>query len=200
MTDAQLIERYLDGDITAFNTLVWRWENNIFNFVLRYVGNREEAKDLSQKTFIRVYRKLHHLRDMDKFSSWIYQIAINLCRDELKNRRRRQTYSLEGLQENDDGGANTNLPLEKATAQEPHDGVCSQDLREILNKALQAIPEEQRVVIIMKEYQGLKFTEIAEALQVSVNTAKSRMYYGLHALKKVFNKWNIDKESLLYEV
>lgn len=78
--------------------------------------------------------------------------------------------------------------------------VHNRDLRDIFNRALQTIPEKQRVVIIMKEYQGLKFTEIAEVLQTSLNTVKSRMYYGLGALKNVLNQWNINEETLRNEM
>jgi len=73
-------------------------------------------------------------------------------------------------------------------------------VRELLNEALQSIPEEQRVVVVMKEYQGLKFWEIAEVLKIPINTVKSRMYYGLNALKKVFDRWNIDEEMVRYEL
>jgi RNA polymerase sigma-70 factor (ECF subfamily) len=78
--------------------------------------------------------------------------------------------------------------------------VSRNELRDILEKVLQEIPEEQRVVVVMKEYQGLKFTEIVEVLGVSVNTIKSRMYYGLSALKKILAQWQIDEEVMLYDV
>lgn len=199
MTDPELIAKFLDGNVEAFNTLVWRWEKNVYNFVLRYLGDRETAKDVCQKTFIRVYQNLHRLREPERFSTWLYQIAVNICRDEVKSRRRRNTTSLENLLESRDGSYtqvhnNTDLKLE------PDQHANQRDLREVLARALQAVPEEQRVVIIMKEYQGLKFTEIAEILQTSVNTVKSRMYYGLTAIQKVFKKWKIYEEMLNYEV
>jgi RNA polymerase sigma-70 factor (ECF subfamily) len=199
MTDAELIQKFLDGNVEAFNTLVWRWERNVYNFVLRYLGDREEARDVCQQTFIRVYRKLRHLRKPEKFSVWLYQVALNICRDELKRRRNHRTLSLEGLRENPDGEpAALNLPADSQTHPEAQAG--RHELRALLQQALQAIPEEQRVVIIMKEYHGLKFTEIAEILETSVNTVKSRMYYGLTAMRKVFKKWHITEESLRYEV
>lgn len=200
MTDIQLIEKFLDGEVHAFNTLVWRWEKSLYNFILRYVGDREEAKDLCQKTFIRVYRNLRGLRDPNKFSSWIYQIAINICRDELKRHGRNNTFSLESLQEKNNDHTAMIKELETNSTIDPDEAVLNQDLRDLLHRALRQIPEEQRLVIIMKEYQGLKFTEIAEILQTSVNTVKSRMYYGLGALKKVFKKWKISEEMLKYEV
>lgn len=200
MTDDQLIKKFLNGEAHAFNTLVWRWEKCLYNFMLRYIGDREESKDLCQKTFIRVYHNLHRLRDTRKFSSWIYQIAVNICRDELKRRKRNPMFSLESLQEANSGQSNSKIEIGSNMTKNPDEEAQNRDLRDILNRALQAIPEEQRVVIIMKEYQGLKFTEIAEALQTSVNTVKSRMYYGLNAIRKVFKQWNIDEEMIEYEV
>lgn len=92
------------------------------------------------------------------------------------------------------------MELADNAANRPDASAHRQDVRHLLEKALGSIPEEQRVVVVMKEYQGLKFTEIADALQVPINTVKSRMYYGLSALKKLFDQWNIDQEMLRYDV
>ncbi len=193
MTDAQLIEKFLSGDISSFNTLVWRWEKPIFNFVYRFLGDAETSKDITQKVFIRLYKNLSKLKDQTKFSSWIYQIAANLCRDELKSLKRKRTLSIESINE-----AHNDL-IEDLNYQ-PDEEVNQLQLRSLINDALQSIPEEQRIVIIMKEYQGLKFIEIAEALGEPLNTVKSRMYYGLNALRKVFKRWNINQEALRYEM
>jgi len=200
MTDAQLIEKFLKGDVNAFNTLVRRWEKSIYNFLLRQAGKPEEAKDLCQEAFIRAYRSLKQLRDPQKFSTWMYRIALNACRDEMKKRQRRKTFSLNGFDEHGEDSPNPGLEMEKNASTDPHIAAQNRDVKALLNRALQTIPEEQRVVIIMKEYQGLKFTEIAETLGISVNTAKSRMYYGLSALKKVFDQWNIDREKIIHEM
>lgn len=200
MTDDQLIEKFLSGDIQAFNTLVWKWEKNLYNFVLRYIGNREDAKDICQKTFIRVYRKVNKLRDTTKFSTWLYQIAVNICRDELKRRGRRDYVSLDEIVDRGNGLLATAMDSQSDPVEHPEMLTDQRDLRELINRVLQSIPEEQRIVIIMKEYQGLKFTEIAEVLETSVNTTKSRMYYGLTAMRKILKKWKISEEILGYEV
>ena len=200
MTDTELIGKFLAGDVNAFNTLVWHWEKRVYNFILRYIGNREESQDICQKTFIRVYRKLNRLRDPERFSTWLYQIAINICRDEIKSRSRKKTYSLDHLQENSNGAQSDVLNLKTDSKNEPEQQAHKRDVSDLIGRALQTLPEEQRVVIIMKEYQGLKFTEIADILETSVNTAKSRMYYGIAALRKVFKQWEISKESLRYEM
>lgn len=207
MTDGDLIHKFLaepnsaEG-VSAFNTLVWRWEKPMYNFIVRYLGKRDEARDLTQQVFIKVYRNLARLKDRERFSSWIYQIAVNLCRDLIKQKRRRPSFSLENLQENGtlEAASHTELTLLPDAALHPDRVVSRNELKNILEKALQEIPEEQRIVVVMKEYQGLKFTEIAEALGLSVNTIKSRMYYGLSALKKILAQWQIDEEAMLYDV
>jgi len=192
MTDAKLLTQFNAGQTQAFNILVKRWECPIYNFILRYIGDADEARDLCQKTFIRAYRNLSKLREPDKFTAWIYQIALNTCKDET---RRRSHLSFNTLQETDE----TTLPS-TAPITYPDALAHQQSVRDLLNRALQTLPEEQRVVIIMKEYQGLKFTEIADTLKTPVNTIKSRLYYGLSALKKTFDQWHITEDMMRYEL
>jgi RNA polymerase sigma-70 factor (ECF subfamily) len=172
---------------------VWRWEKPIYNFVYRFLGDAEISKDVSQKVFIRLYKNLGKLKDRSKFSSWIYQITANLCRDELKSIKRKRSLSIESMNE-------SHNDLAEDLNYQPDEEVNQLQLRSLIQEALQSIPEEQRIVIIMKEYQGLKFVEIAEALDEPLNTVKSRMYYGLNALRKVFKSWNINQEALQYEM
>ncbi len=185
MSDADLILRFRAGQHQAFNVLVWRWQGRLYRFALRYSGDSEDARDLCQQSFIRAYGQLHRLRDPERFATWLYQIAANLCRDHL--RQRVQHVSLDAYEE--------------ASAQ-PHPALCRAadmdkvELRDLLNRALQTLPEEQRVVVVLKEYEGLKFREIAEVLDAPINTVKSRLYYGLKALRKIFNQWDIDRDGL----
>ena len=185
MSDADLILHFKAGQRQAFNALVWRWQGRLYRFALRYSGDAEDARDLCQQSFIRAYRQLHRLRDPERFSTWLYQIAANLCRDHL--RQRVQHVSLDAYEE---------------TSDRPHPALSQAadmdkvELRDLLNRALQTLPEEQRVVVVLKEYEGLKFREIAEVLDAPVNTVKSRLYYGLKALRKTFNQWDIDQDGL----
>lgn len=200
MTDLQLIETIINGDRSKFNVLVQQWEKPIFNFALRYLGKKELARDIAQQTFIRVYKNINKLRDGKSFSSWIYQIASNLCNDELKKISRRDFFSIEKFQENSENGHLMPDELIENKFDQPDAALNQKQIGKIVQKALQQLPEEQRVVIIMKEYQGLKFREIAEALGEPLNTVKSRMYYGLNGLKKIFAKWEITEEVLSYEM
>jgi RNA polymerase sigma-70 factor (ECF subfamily) len=201
MTDTQLIDNILNGDRSRFNALVWRWEKPLYNFILRYLGNKELARDVTQRVFIRVYKNLNKLRDPAKFSSWIYQIASNLCKDEIKKMNHRDLISLDLIQENNDNdGYRLPEQLREAEGAQPDAKLNQKQISSIVQKALQQLPEEQRVVIIMKEYQGLKFKEIAEALNQPLNTVKSRMYYGLNGLRKIFEQWQITEEVSNYEM
>jgi RNA polymerase sigma-70 factor (ECF subfamily) len=94
-----LITKFLDGDERAFNLLVWHWQKPLFNFIYRYVGDEEEAKDLCQRTLIRVYHKLPQMKDHSKFSAWVHKIAANLCKDNLQDRRRNTFISIDDDEE-----------------------------------------------------------------------------------------------------
>ncbi|MBN2030352.1 sigma-70 family RNA polymerase sigma factor [bacterium] len=198
MTDDVLIERFLEGDIHAFNLLVWRWERPIFNFVYRNLGNEETAQDVCQHVFLRVYKKLKTLRERQKFSSWIYRIALNLCRDEYKKRKNHRLISIESDPE--DPPSYSCQQIMDASVQTPEDLCHQQSVSELLKEALMKLPEEQRTVIIMKQYQGLKFIEIADILKQPVNTVKSRLYNGLQSLRIFLEKSKVNKEVLLHEM
>lgn len=184
MDDSHLIERSVQGDQGAFNTLVWRWQDRLYHFALRYIGDAEEARDLCQQAFLRAYSKLGTLRQKEHFGTWLHQIALNICRDHL--RRRRPQQSLEQYAEE------RGQPHPALGTSPPAGQGC--ELRQLLNRALQTLPEEQRLVIVLKEYQGMKFVEIAAVLDAPVNTVKSRLYYGLKALRRCLQEWDIENE------
>ncbi len=196
MTDAELIRKSLDGELAAFNTIVWRWQPAIYRFALRFLGDSEDARDVTQKIFIKVYKSLRSLHDPERFSAWIYRIAVNMCKDERKRHRKHEFLPIENIDKNASRAHAPSAPDRNSPAERMH----REDLQRLLNDALARLPEAQRTVIIMKEFQELKFREIAEILGISENTVKSRMYYGLDALRKIFASWNIDKEVIHYEL
>lgn len=197
MTDVELINEFLNGNVNAFNQLVTRWEKPMFNFIYRNISNEEIAKDVCQKTFIRVYMKINKLKNPHKFSSWIYRIALNLCRDEHRKNKKRNHISCD--QKNEEQQY-TPVQLTADENNSPDKILDKKQIENLLEEQLQKIPEEQRVVIIMKQYQGLKFREIADILGKPVNTIKSRLYYGLNALKNNFKKAELTKEVFFHEM
>ncbi|SRR6056297_385173 len=189
MKNEELIANYLEGDISAFNVLVRKHQGQLFNFLLKYIGDREVAGDIMQQTFVLMYKKLKKLKEREKFKSWLYSIAINQSKNYFRKKRE---INFSEITINDD--------LEFNPGKEHQFKTNDQTSNLIIKQALQTIPREQRVVIIMKQYHNLKFTEIASILNEPVNTVKARMYYGLNALRKVIVKWGIGKEDLGYEM
>ena len=192
MNNKELIRLYLQGDVSALNILVKRHLKPVFNYILKQVGNREAADDLTQMVFIKCCKSLRQLKDHDRFVPWLYRIAVNLVRDHW--RRRRYIVSLD-----DDSDDVNSLTNRLTSDDDPYEAVETEQRAELVKRALKMLPPEQREVLVLKIYQGLKFTEIAEIVNAPLNTVKSRLYYGISAMKKIFQRWNI-LELKHYEV
>ncbi len=173
-----MIRRFLDGDHEAFTELVREWESRIFNLAWRYLGNREDAQDVVQETFLSVFKSARNLRDPDSFSTWIYRITLNHCK--TKWRRRSADLPLDGpLQGNEDGEGEITLAMR--TGREPKDAL---ETRDLIRKALMGLSEEHRSAIILKEYLGLNLEEVARVMDCPLSTAKSRLYHGLRGVQR----------------
>lgn len=175
-SDDQLVARARDGDVAAFNDLVERWERPLYRFVYRYLGDAEESRDICQEAFVRAYTKLDGFKGKSKFSSWLYQIALNLARSEFRKRGSRPVVSL------DEDDNDRRLRLVPDTGAKPDESAVHSERTRALRGALEELPDKQREVVILKEYHGLKFREIAELLETPESTVKSRLYHGLETL------------------
>ena len=177
-TDEDLVARAIDGDPDSFNELIHRWERPIYALAYRQIGREEDARDVCQETFLRAYRALNGFRGQAKFSSWLYRIALNLCRDWM--RRERRTPVVQAPEDMD--------LMDLAAAREPsesiEDRVGRHDLTRAVERAMALLPEEQRTAIVLKEYQGLTFQEIADLLGCPLSTVKTRLYQGLTVLRR----------------
>jgi RNA polymerase sigma-70 factor (ECF subfamily) len=176
-TDEELVTAFRGGDLSAFDALVQRWERKIQGAVYRIMGSGEDARDLTQETFLRAYRGLSTFKSEARFSSWLYQIALNLCRDRLRQKRGRVLVSI------DDLDPTTAARIERV-GPTAHDVVEARDLSRVVSLAMCDLPEEQREVIVLKEYQGLTFQEIANVLRIPVSTVKTRLYRGLVQMRE----------------
>jgi RNA polymerase sigma-70 factor (ECF subfamily) len=174
-SDEDLIDACRAGEASAFDVLVGRWEDRIRGACWRVLGSEDEARDVAQEAFLKAYRALPGFKREARFSSWLYQIAVNLCRDRLRRRRTRATVSLEELEP-----SSAVLVEFRPGAQE---ALIRDDLAGAVRRAIEALSPEQREVVILKEYQGLTFLEIAQALDVPVSTVKTRLYRGLGQLR-----------------
>jgi len=187
-----LIDKAKTGDQYAFEKLVNLWYRRIYNFGYKYFGDHDLAMEVAQKTFITTHKKISSLKETKKFKQWLYKIASNYCHEEERKRKREQFNISNDYKESDNQRIESEFNPDKKLQQA--------ELSEILLMALNEINQDQRTVVIMKEYEGLKFHEIAEILEISENTVKSRMYYGLGALKKILDKNNINKNTVYYEL
>jgi RNA polymerase sigma-70 factor (ECF subfamily) len=181
MTDEHLLELAVQGNGQSFGVLVERWEQRIFRFICRYTGSSDEALDLTQDTFAKAFQNLSKLSDPARFSSWLYKIALNECRMRFRRNRGIRKVSI------DEAHSEAEL-LEISRVESPEDVAVRNEGVDRLKRVFGQLPEEQREVILMKEYQGLRFHEIAAILDIPLSTAKSRMYLGLKTLRKLMEE------------
>jgi RNA polymerase sigma factor (sigma-70 family) len=191
-----LVSEAQAGNKEAAGKLVSLWYKRIYNYSFKYFSDHDLASEVAQKTFIAMYRKMDSLVEISAFRPWLYRIATNYCHEEERARKR---HTGQPLHAQGEAHASAHHLPEPHSALHPEREFQQRELAELLLQCLRDLPQEQREVVIMKEYEGLKFREIAEALDVSENTVKSRMYYGLDALRKAMKKRNITKETIDYE-
>ncbi|MEJ0055782.1 MAG: RNA polymerase sigma factor [Bacteroidota bacterium] len=194
-----LIVRAREGDKHAQGKLVQEWYKRIYNFSYKFFYDHDMAMEVSQKTFISMHRNITYLQDAARFRSWLYTIAVNCCREELRKKKSNKSVSLNDFNA---GEQEDSYQWERSGSrrENPERVLRQNELSDILQECLMLLSEEQREVVIMKEYEGMKFREIAEALNISENTVKSRMYYGLEAMKRILERKKITQETIGYEL
>lgn len=163
--DLDLIVKVRQGEVEPYNVLVSRWDRRVFNYLLRILGNREDAMDLTQDVFLKAYQNIRKLEDLSRFGPWLFRIAHNEAYSLL--RKHRPEGELVNEPATSSPGARL-LPLEVSIAVE---------------SALNRLTPEQREAVVLKVYQGFKFEEMAEILACPVSTIKSRVYTALDLLK-----------------
>jgi RNA polymerase sigma factor (sigma-70 family) len=177
--EAELISRSREGDLAAFNSLVEHYQTAVFNLCLRMLASPPTAEDATQEAFIASYRNLEKFRG-GSFRAWLFRIASNACYDELRRRRARPALSLD--EPTPSGDRHLDAP---DSAPSPEDRAEQSELRETLARALASIPEDQRLAITLSDVQGLDYAEIAEVMQCSLGTVKSRIARGRLRLRAI---------------
>ena len=173
LDDSGVVAQFLAGEKRAFNELVERYQTRLLNFVYRTTGDRERAEDLVQETFIRVYRHLHRFDQTKKFSTWIYTIASNLAKNELRNRSRNPLVLFQAIKKNWDADAR---PLEwEDNTYRPDDLFRKRHLRRMVESAVSELPEHHRTVFVLREMEGKTYEEIADITKCNLGTVKSRL-------------------------
>lgn len=173
-SDAELVRNVREGQLEAFNVLVRRWERKVYSYLVHLTGHSEDAFDLCQDTFVSAYQHLDRLRDPERFSGWLYQIAHNRAYSHLRGPRGQEVEP----GETDPAAAPREVRFGDGRVWERG------ELKLLVEKALAALPLEQREAIVLKLYQGLNFDEIAAIQDCPVSTAKTRLYAGFEQLRK----------------
>ncbi|AZR73789.1 hypothetical protein BBF96_10565 [Anoxybacter fermentans] len=173
VSDKELIEMFKKGEEKAFEEIVRRYQKKVYNTIYRILGNPEDANDLAQEVFIRVYRKLHLFQGKASFSTWLFTITSNLCRDELRKRQRRlKIRSLSEPIRYKDGEIEQEILDESMT---PERISINRELRDEIQAVIDKLPDEQKEAIVLREFQGFSYEEIAEIVGVALGTVKSRI-------------------------
>ncbi|MGQ0640218.1 MAG: sigma-70 family RNA polymerase sigma factor [Gemmatimonadaceae bacterium] len=171
--DAGLVTAYLAGEERAFDELVTRYQTRLLNFVYRTIGDRERGEDLVQEVFVRVYRHLHRFDRSKKFSTWIYTIASNLAKNELRNRARNPLVLFQAIKQN---WQDDDRPVQfEDTASRPDDLFRKRHLRDLVESAVAKLPGHHRQVFVLRELEGKSYEEIAEITTCNLGTVKSRL-------------------------
>ena len=190
-SDEELVARATAGDQDAFGQLVARWERPIYALAYRTLRREEEARDVVQDAFLRAYRGLKGFKGEAKFSSWLYRITLNLCRDWMRKERRAPVAQVP------EGTDPLDLADQQAAPTESvEDLVARREMSAAVQLAMAELPEEQRMAIMLKEYHGLTFQEIAEMLDCPLSTVKTRLYQGLTVLRRRLERQQAETASL----
>ena len=171
--DSGVVAAHLAGDVQAFEELVERYQRRLLNFVYRTIGDRERAEDLVQEVFIRVHRHLARFDQTKKFSTWIYTIASNLAKNELRNRSRNPLVLFQTIKKNWEAD---HRPLQFEDPQNrPDDLYRKRHLRQLVDWSVAQLPEHHRVVFVLRELEGKTYEEIADITGCNLGTVKSRL-------------------------
>lgn len=180
LSDEQLVTLSQEGNVQAFNRLTARWERSIYRFSLRALGNPEDARDVCQEALVKAYLNIERLRDGRKFRAWVHHIALNLCHD----RRRSAGSRAEMHPYEEDGVEEKRVAFERSHEGSPDRQADRNKLLRALGEVLAEIPMEQRSAILLREYHGFNSEEIGEIIGVPAATVRSRIFYGLRAVRK----------------
>jgi RNA polymerase sigma-70 factor (ECF subfamily) len=181
------VARSVDGDADSFNQLILRWERPIYALAYRTIGREEDARDIVQETFLRAFRALPGFKGQAKFSSWLYRIALNLCRDWIRRQRRTPTVSAP------EGVDLIELASEQGPVESIEELVARREISAAVAEAMKLLPDEQRTAIVLKEYHGLTFQEIADLQGCPLSTVKTRLYQGLSVLRRQLDRTAIGR-------
>ncbi len=180
--DDELMQRFQKGDEDAFNHLVRRHQKPLINFIARFIGDKDNAEDLAQETFIRMFKAADRYKSgKAQFKTWMYFIAKNLCKNELRNRGRRDRFRVDNIATKNNTLGTNDEPIDMIAsapadaAFQPDIALERKELHNAIQKAIAELPDQYRFPLILRDIQGLSYDEISKILELRSGTTKSRI-------------------------
>lgn len=193
VTDEELLLKYREtGDRELYASLVYRYERELFAYLRRYLGNAEMAEDVFQQTFLQVHLKSHLFDAGRRFRPWLYTVATNAAIDAKRRNKKHTNLSLDAARESDNEDVGRLINLLESSDPDPSSLALTAERSRLVRKALSTLPESMNVVIHLVYYQGMKYREAAEVLEVPVGTVKSRLHSAISRLTDVWRTSNVE--------
>jgi len=180
--EKELIDSLKKGDSSAFETIIDMHSKKVYSLAYNFLGNHQDAEDIVQMVFIKVFQKIKGFKAKSTFSTWLHRITINCCKDLIKSKYRSQTYYLEDLNPDDKKGVDNFTPSNQPL---PSDYVQAKEINEIISSALDNLSFEHREIIILREREGLSYEEISKILNCNMGTVMSRLFNARKKLAEV---------------
>lgn len=175
-----LIKKSKAGDVESFENLIGSYQKRAYNIALRIMANDEDAKDMTQEALIRVFRSIKDFKEQASFSTWLYRIVTNVCLDEIRRRKNKNTISIDIGSELDTGDAKLEISCDRETPEIIYEKT---EKRNTIMKAINDLNEEYKSVIVLRDIQGFSYEEISNMLECSIGTVKSRINRARNILK-----------------
>ena len=182
LSDEILIKRFQEGDINAYNEIVHRYKDRLYNFIYRFLNDMDRSEDLVQDTLIKLYTHKNSYQEIAKFSTWLYTIAANLARTELRKLKRRKTFSITELSFDD------REFIISSSDSDPSKEHLSQNLEKNIQNALSELPDDFKTIIILRDIQELSYDDISKIVELPLGTVKSRINRGRLKLQQLLKR------------
>lgn len=194
--DLTLVKRARSGDQRAFKLLIERYQRKVYSVALGMVKDREEAMDVSQEAFVKVYKYLDHFKGDSSFYTWLYRITVNICIDVLRRRAAAKGEHVEFDETVQHDSAEANIgALGSRLGTNPQKTLLRKELAAKIEEALQEVPEKHRAILLLRELEGMSYEDLARTLQIPKGTVMSRLFHARAKMQTILNKYLELEES-----